>query len=178
MLVTIIVLFAICWGPFLIDNVLVAFGHVEQYHYAHLKPMRQAFSIMAYTNSCINPIVYAFMSKNFRHSFQAAFMSLIRRHPRMGGMAPPRSSSFQTKITFSSLLPSSKRSSFRMDGDGDPRDTAGLNLAGHDAPRKSPSATSGRFLNVDHCNGYHVPHRKLSAPIWWTLVRCSFCDML
>ncbi len=132
MLVAIIVLFAVCWGPTFIDDVLVAFGLVEKLHYGHLKPMRQvngytasqdsaasiihgrisctcemcksegdvsddkehtmlsllssscprspfgirrdnlllralqAFSLMAYSNSCVNPVVYAFMSKNFR----------------------------------------------------------------------------------------------------------------
>lgn len=41
MLVIVIVLFAVCWGPSLIDNVLVAFGKVDRLHYGHLKPMRQ-----------------------------------------------------------------------------------------------------------------------------------------
>ncbi|KAG8035718.1 hypothetical protein G9C98_001146 [Cotesia typhae] len=45
MLVAVVVLFAICWSPLLIDNVLTA---------------------------CINPIVYGFMSKHFRESFLAA----------------------------------------------------------------------------------------------------------
>ena len=66
MLVAIIILFTLCWGPLLIDNVLAAFGVVEKLNYGHLKPMRQAFSLMAYANSCVNPVVYAFMSKNFR----------------------------------------------------------------------------------------------------------------
>ena len=72
MLVSIIMLFTVCWGPSLIDNVLIAFGQVNRLNYGNLKYMRQAFSLMSYFNSCVNPIVYAFMSKNFRDSFRYA----------------------------------------------------------------------------------------------------------
>ena len=72
MLVAIIVLFAVCHGPSLIDNVLVSFGYVEQLNYGHLKYIRQAFALMSYFNSCINPVVYTFMSKTFRDSFRYA----------------------------------------------------------------------------------------------------------
>ena len=79
MLVSIIVLFSICWGPILIDNVLVAFGYLNKYNYGYLKYMRQAFALMSYFNSCVNPIVYAFMSKNFRDSFKYALCLCFRR---------------------------------------------------------------------------------------------------
>lgn len=78
MLVLVIILFAVCWGPLLLDNVLIAFGIVEKYNYGHLKYMRQAFSLMAYANSCVNPIVYAFMSRNFRDSFVHTLCSCIK----------------------------------------------------------------------------------------------------
>lgn len=72
MLVAVIVLFTICWSPSLIDNVLVAFGVVERLNYGYLKHLRQAFALMSYFNSCVNPFVYAFMSKNFRATFKHA----------------------------------------------------------------------------------------------------------
>ena len=72
MLVIVISLFAVCWAPVLIDNVLAAFEVVDKYNYGAIKHMRQAFSLMSYANSCVNPMVYAFMSKNFRDSFKAA----------------------------------------------------------------------------------------------------------
>ncbi|CAH1773989.1 unnamed protein product [Owenia fusiformis] len=80
MLVTVIVIFALCWGPFLIDNVLVSFDKRFELNYFELKPMRLAFSLMAYCNSCVNPIVYAFMSKNFRESFKQALKSCCKRN--------------------------------------------------------------------------------------------------
>lgn len=72
MLVVVVVLFAVCWGPILINNVLAAWGVIHKLHYAYLKPMRQAFFLMSYLNSCVNPIVYGFMSKNFRERFRHA----------------------------------------------------------------------------------------------------------
>ena len=78
MLVLVIILFALCWGPLLIDNVLIAFGVLDKLNYGYLKYMRQAFSLMAYANSCVNPIVYAFMSRNFRESFIHSLCSCVK----------------------------------------------------------------------------------------------------
>ncbi|XP_013413429.1 G-protein coupled receptor 54 [Lingula anatina] len=69
-LVAVIVLYIICWGPVLFNNLLTAVGVLRRLNYGYLKPMRQAFYIMSYFNSCVNPIVYGFMSKNFRKSFK------------------------------------------------------------------------------------------------------------
>ncbi len=78
MLVAIIVLFAVCWTPIMVDNVLVAFGVLHRFHYGPLKPMRQAFACMSYFNSCVNPIVYAFMSRNFRQSFKFTLCACVK----------------------------------------------------------------------------------------------------
>ena len=78
MLVIVICLFAICWAPVQIENVLAAFGVVESLNYNQaIKHMRQAFALMSYANSCVNPIVYAFMSRNFRESFMYALCSCL-----------------------------------------------------------------------------------------------------
>lgn len=102
MLVTVIVLFAFCWGPLLINNVLVAFGLIEKYNYDHYKPMRQAFALMAYFNSCVNPIVYAFMSRNFRDSFKQTLCacSISRRHNQRH---VARQSSYNTRTSTLSM---------------------------------------------------------------------------
>ena len=72
MLVLVIVLFALCWGPMLVDNVLTAFSVTRRQSQGHLRYLRLTFSLLAYFNSCVNPVVYAFMSKNFRQSFAGA----------------------------------------------------------------------------------------------------------
>jgi len=68
----IVILFAICWSPTLIDNVLVAFELLDNEHHGFLRYMRQSFALLSYANSCVNPVVYAFMSKNFRAGFRKA----------------------------------------------------------------------------------------------------------
>ncbi|XP_033217752.1 QRFP-like peptide receptor isoform X2 [Belonocnema kinseyi] len=72
MLVAVVVLFAICWSPMLVDNVLTAYGILPRQKFGNYKHMNTAFQLMAYLNSCINPIIYGFMSKHFRESFLSA----------------------------------------------------------------------------------------------------------
>lgn len=117
MLVAIIALFTICWGPTLIDQVLVAFGLIEQLHYGHLKPMRMAFALMAYSNSCVNPIVYALMSKNFRQCFHSTFLSLIRRSRKEGDNTVRRDSyiSYNARRASATTLTSVRPTFVKMD---------------------------------------------------------------
>ncbi|XP_076462091.1 QRFP-like peptide receptor [Babylonia areolata] len=75
MLIVVVLLFAVCWGPVLINNVLVGAGVLSRLHYGYLKPLRQAFYLLSYLNSCLNPMVYGFMSAHFRASFRQAFFS-------------------------------------------------------------------------------------------------------
>ncbi|XP_029654217.2 cholecystokinin receptor-like [Octopus sinensis] len=78
MLVLVIVLFVICWAPILTNNLLVAYGYLPLLNFGYLKPMREAFFLMAYSNSCVNPVVYGFMSRNFREAFLNALCSCLR----------------------------------------------------------------------------------------------------
>lgn len=50
MLVAVVVLFAICWGPLLIDNVLTAYSVLPTQRTGNLKHMATAFHLMAYFN--------------------------------------------------------------------------------------------------------------------------------
>lgn len=100
MLIIVVVLFALCWGPILINNVLVAFGILNDIHMGFLKPMRTAFSLMSYANSCVNPIVYGFMSKNFRDTFRYAINHCLKRGSAMTRL-------HVTDITRGSILKSS-----------------------------------------------------------------------
>lgn len=94
MLVAVVVLFAVCWSPLLIDNVLTAYNIIPTM--GTFKHLNTAFQLMAYFNSCINPIVYGFMSKHFRDSFFAAacgnwfcccprreYTPPVKRHPSL-----------------------------------------------------------------------------------------------
>ncbi|KAL1451505.1 hypothetical protein WDU94_005876 [Cyamophila willieti] len=73
MLIIIVVVFVLCWAPMLIDNLLTAWSIIPYERtgqYVQYKYMGIAFHLMAYLNSCVNPIVYGFMSKHFREPFQ------------------------------------------------------------------------------------------------------------
>ncbi|XP_020292673.1 pyroglutamylated RFamide peptide receptor-like isoform X2 [Pseudomyrmex gracilis] len=96
MLVAVVVLFAICWAPMLIDNVLTAYGVFPRIKHGAHKHFNTAFQLMAYFNSCINPIIYGFMSKHFRESFLSAacggwwiccprrgYRASVTRHPSL-----------------------------------------------------------------------------------------------
>ena len=79
MLVAIVLIYLICWGPITINNLLVAFGCLDDLHMGFLRPMRIAFFLMSYLNSCTNPIVYAFMSRHFRETFKHTLCSICRK---------------------------------------------------------------------------------------------------
>ncbi|XP_060582403.1 QRFP-like peptide receptor [Ruditapes philippinarum] len=78
MLVAIILIFVICWAPITVNNLLVAFKILPGLHIGSVKYMREAFHIMSYANSCVNPIVYGFMSKNFRQTFVKSLCGCLR----------------------------------------------------------------------------------------------------
>nr|WHL35492.1 elevenin receptor 1 [Aplysia californica] len=100
MLVAVILVFVICWAPILISNTLTAFGYLHHLNYGYLKPMRQAFYLMAYANSCINPIIYGFMSRHFRNTFYHALCTCWKspRHTRSRAMLH-RQASWQSRST-------------------------------------------------------------------------------
>lgn len=50
MLVAVVVLFAICWAPMLVDNVLTAYGYLPRVKYGMHKHLNTAFQLMAYFN--------------------------------------------------------------------------------------------------------------------------------
>lgn len=53
MLVTVVVLFAICWTPLLIDNILTAYGVLSQERSGIFKYMLTTFHLMAYFNRLV-----------------------------------------------------------------------------------------------------------------------------
>jgi hypothetical protein len=50
MLISIVVMFIVCWGPLLTFNVLQSFGYVGKYLLGTEKYLKTAFSLMAYFN--------------------------------------------------------------------------------------------------------------------------------
>ncbi|XP_055909587.1 allatostatin-A receptor [Eupeodes corollae] len=68
MVVVVVLAFAICWLPI---HVILVLKALNLYASTHVTVILQIVShVLAYTNSCINPILYAFLSDNFRKAFR------------------------------------------------------------------------------------------------------------
>ena len=93
MLVAVVLFFIICWSPILIINILTSIGVISPLSYGYLKPLRTIAHLLSYVNSCINPIVYGLMSKNFRASFHAVLSSIPCFSIHKGNQQPNRSNS-------------------------------------------------------------------------------------
>ncbi|XP_055038961.2 somatostatin receptor type 2 [Misgurnus anguillicaudatus] len=64
----VVAVFVLCWLPFYIFNVTSVTGTISTTPF-----LRSVFAIvvvLGYANSCANPILYAFLSENFKKSFQ------------------------------------------------------------------------------------------------------------
>ncbi|MGH0163599.1 UNVERIFIED_CONTAM: hypothetical protein FKN15_077076 [Acipenser sinensis] len=85
MVVVIVLLFTICWGPIQLFILFQSFYPNFQANYATYKIKTWA-NCMSYANSSINPIVYGFMGASFRKSFKKAFPFMFRRKVRDGSV--------------------------------------------------------------------------------------------
>ena len=67
MIIIVIVIFAVCWLPLQLLLLLKAFGiYSTGNKFITLMVFAQC---LAYCNSCMNPILYAFFSTNYRAAF-------------------------------------------------------------------------------------------------------------
>ncbi|KAG8519388.1 Galanin receptor type 2, partial [Galemys pyrenaicus] len=80
MLVIVDVLFCLCWMPHHALILCVWFGHFPLTHATYV--LRIFSHLLAYANSCVNPIVYALVSKHFRKGFRRICAGLLRPAPR------------------------------------------------------------------------------------------------
>ncbi|XP_071492704.1 galanin receptor 2a-like [Diadema antillarum] len=68
LLFTIIITFIICWTP---DQVSFLALNVDLVHFNHLySPLYRILVVLAFANSCVNPIIYASRSPNFRRAIK------------------------------------------------------------------------------------------------------------
>ncbi|XP_043924030.1 galanin receptor 2b-like [Protopterus annectens] len=77
MIIIVAVLFCICWLPHHVVILCFWFGHFpfNKATYA----IRLVSHCMSYANSCLNPIVYALISKHFRKRFKQVFTCLLKK---------------------------------------------------------------------------------------------------
>ncbi|XP_072038926.1 QRFP-like peptide receptor isoform X3 [Amphiura filiformis] len=94
MLVTVVVLFAICWLPYHIVSLARDFSYLEDISPNRL--MLAVVQLIAFSNSFNNPVVYVFLNDNFKRNFIKTLSILRRRQRRRSrvkrsstGLMPP-----------------------------------------------------------------------------------------
>ena len=70
MVTSVIATFAICWLPTHVSFLVEAFASVHEYYRIEMVTFQIIATCLAYANSCLNPVIYAFLSENFRQSFR------------------------------------------------------------------------------------------------------------
>ncbi|XP_030070099.1 galanin receptor type 3 [Microcaecilia unicolor] len=80
MIIIVAVLFCICWLPHHVVILCFWFGHFpfNKATYA----FRLISHCMSYANSCLNPIVYALISKHFRKKFKQVFTCMLKKNKK------------------------------------------------------------------------------------------------
>ncbi|OCT97161.1 pyroglutamylated RF-amide peptide receptor [Xenopus laevis] len=87
MMITVVVLFAVCWAPFHVVHMMIEYSNLEnEYDDVTIKIIFAIVQIIGFFNSICNPIVYAFMNENFKKNFLSALCFCFLRDPS----SPPR----------------------------------------------------------------------------------------
>ncbi|XP_008934098.1 PREDICTED: galanin receptor type 2-like [Merops nubicus] len=77
MIIIVAVLFCLCWLPHHLIILCVWFGYFPLNHATYV--LRILSHLISYANSCVNPIVYALVSKHFRKGFKKIFICLLHK---------------------------------------------------------------------------------------------------
>ena len=82
MCITIASTFTVAWLPYQLNSIVLAYGNVQ-----HALLIHAGAKILAYFNSCVNPIIYALMWRPFRQSLIQVTRSFNAGLP-VGGRRP------------------------------------------------------------------------------------------
>ncbi|XP_010191871.1 PREDICTED: galanin receptor type 2-like [Mesitornis unicolor] len=80
MIIIVTILFCLCWLPYHVVILRYLYGDFPFNQATYV--FRLLSHCMAYANSCLNPIVYALVSKHFRKGFKKVFSCLLRKKHR------------------------------------------------------------------------------------------------
>lgn len=85
----VVVVFGVSWLPHHVVHLWAEFGVFPLTPASFL--LRVAAHCLAYSNSSVNPIIYAFLSDNFRKAYRQVFRCDARGDSPRGGAREPRS---------------------------------------------------------------------------------------
>ncbi|XP_068247688.1 somatostatin receptor type 2-like [Palaemon carinicauda] len=108
MVLTVITVYVICWLPYWVLQLALIFSPPREGQSSFMVVLFLISSCLSYINSAINPILYAFLSENFKKSFMKACTCAARKDVnnalavensvfprRRGGSSKPRSNKNQ-----------------------------------------------------------------------------------
>ncbi|XP_019645763.1 PREDICTED: pyroglutamylated RFamide peptide receptor-like [Branchiostoma belcheri] len=131
-MIGLVAVFTICWAPLLIYNLLIKFEVISRYtQTAYI--LKLALHLLAHSNSCANPVCYAFLSRHFR----------LRGKPPSGNWMASRSTMLRATTTGSG--PGRSKPSIHMD-----RATYSPSNLSRSTGYTSSSATYPRRWNSRH----------------------------
>ncbi|XP_055006381.1 pyroglutamylated RF-amide peptide receptor [Boleophthalmus pectinirostris] len=90
MMITIVLLFTVCWAPFHTVHMLFEYNDLEnKYDGVTVNMIVAVVQAIGFFNSFNNPIVYAFMNENFKKSCVSTLSHCLRKpgHHQQGGAA-------------------------------------------------------------------------------------------
>ena len=101
LIIVVVAVFGICWLPSHISWLWANyFKNTWQYNYTFYY-LRIFAHVLSYANSSMNPLIYAFLSENFRRGFHKAVQCSVTRIPPSGRTVTgsPRSSEYTRRNT-------------------------------------------------------------------------------
>lgn len=78
-MLTVVTVYVICWLPYWCAQVWLTFMPPDSGQNTFSFTMMLLTGCLSYANSAVNPVLYAFLSDNFKKSFAKAFVCAARR---------------------------------------------------------------------------------------------------
>ena len=94
MIIVVIIVFAICWTPLHIVLILNAYDKYPAHNYDSLVIFQIFSQCLAYFNSCLNPLLYAF----FSHTFRREFWDLLHQKQSLKGVTEKNATRIVPKV--------------------------------------------------------------------------------
>lgn len=81
MVIVVALAFAICWTPYFTISMVTQYHPVNYFEHQNYYFTMLCINLFAFTNSCVNPFIYACMSVRFRNGFKSILRPVVCGHP-------------------------------------------------------------------------------------------------